>query len=148
MRIEDTDRERNVPGMSDNILYTLQAMALKWDKDVIFQSKREDIYKTVVEDLLLKGLAYHCSCSRKDIGGGRGRGVDGAIIYPGTCKSTGKREGIGSVRFCVQNKLVGFEDLRMGKREQNVFNAVGDFVIYRADKCFAYHPESRIKRTP
>jgi glutamyl-Q tRNA(Asp) synthetase len=139
VRIEDIDHERCILGAAENILQTLQGMALKWDDEVVFQSRREDIYGKKVEDLLFAGLAYRCSCSRKEIGDGLGRGVDGAAIYPGTCKKLPKNGCGKAVRFCVRSEAVVFDDAIMGICEQNVAKDVGDFVVFRADGCFAYH---------
>ena len=44
IRIEDLDRPREIPGASDAILRTLEAMGFEWDGPVIRQSKRTNAY--------------------------------------------------------------------------------------------------------
>ena len=58
LRVEDTDTERSRPEYTQNILDGLSWLGLNWDEGPIFQSKRLDIYKQWVQDLLDKGLAY------------------------------------------------------------------------------------------
>ncbi len=71
LRIEDTDRNRLVEGAVENLLKTLEWASIDFDEspDIIgasgpyFQSQRLDIYKKHAEDLISKGMAYHCFCS-------------------------------------------------------------------------------------
>lgn len=57
LRIEDTDKVREVQGGVEIILRTLQALKLNWDQQ-FKQSDRLDIYKKWAEKLVEKGLAY------------------------------------------------------------------------------------------
>lgn len=66
LRIEDTDREREVSGSLEHIQESLRWLGLEWDfgpdKKNPFgsaiQSERLDIYREYAEKLLAKGLAY------------------------------------------------------------------------------------------
>lgn len=58
LRIEDTDQARIVPGAVEKIKESLKALSVKWDGDVIVQSKRLSIYKKHLEVLKKGGLAY------------------------------------------------------------------------------------------
>lgn len=58
LRIEDTDRERLVPGSAENILETLKWLGLEWDEGPNYQSERLDIYQEHADQLVKKGLAY------------------------------------------------------------------------------------------
>jgi glutamyl-Q tRNA(Asp) synthetase len=140
VRIEDTDRERSVPGASDQILRSLESLSLNWDGEVLVQSTRENIYHEKMLFLLSHGIAYRCSCSRKSIGLGRGLGVDGAVVYPGTCRMKPLFPAKAcAVRCHVPNEVRQFYDERLGVFSQNLEEQVGDFVISRADGCFTYH---------
>lgn len=66
LRIEDTDKEREVPGSIEHIIKSLKWIGLDWDygpdKDSssfsCIQSERLDIYKKYADKLVEKGLAY------------------------------------------------------------------------------------------
>ncbi|MBF2000827.1 MAG: glutamate--tRNA ligase [Synechococcales cyanobacterium M58_A2018_015] len=58
LRIEDTDVERSRPEYTQNILDGLTWLGLTWDEGPFFQSKRMDLYRQKVQELLDKGLAY------------------------------------------------------------------------------------------
>lgn len=62
-RIEDIDAPRTVPGAADHILRTLEAFGFEWDGEVVYQSRRLDLYHAALVRLQLAGLAYPCSCS-------------------------------------------------------------------------------------
>lgn len=71
LRIEDTDRERLVPGSMDELLYSLRWLGLDWDEGPeaggdfgpYIQSERVEIYQQYTLQLVDKGLAYPCYCS-------------------------------------------------------------------------------------
>ena len=73
LRIEDTDRERYVEGAVDVIYRTLETAGLKHDEgpDVggdygpYVQSERRDIYLPFAEQLIEKGCAYRCFCTKE-----------------------------------------------------------------------------------
>src|SRR5574344_243870 len=65
-RIEDTDSNRFVPGAEEYIIESFKWLGITFDEGVSFggnygpyrQSERKDTYKTYVDELLAKGLAY------------------------------------------------------------------------------------------
>src|SRR6056297_379291 len=71
LRIEDTDRNRFVPGATENLVSTLQKMGLNYDEGPevggkfgpYFQSQRTEIYKQYADKLVEEGKAYRCFCS-------------------------------------------------------------------------------------
>ncbi|ODB83088.1 tRNA glutamyl-Q synthetase [Candidatus Thiodiazotropha endoloripes] len=138
VRIEDLDRTREVPGSAAEILSSLEALALHWDGEVIYQSRRTERYAEVVEQLLAADLAYPCSCSRKEIRERAQIGPEGPI-YPGTCRS-GKKPGIAtnSIRLVTQDRDILVEDRLQGMFRQNPGTEIGDFVIRRMDGYHAY----------
>lgn len=58
LRIEDTDLERSRPEYTQNILDGLTWLGLTWDEGPFFQSKRMDLYRQKIQELLDRGLAY------------------------------------------------------------------------------------------
>lgn len=58
LRIEDTDKERSKEEYLDEILGSLRWLFMDWDEDLVFQSKRFEVYKKYAEKLLKKNLAY------------------------------------------------------------------------------------------
>ena len=75
LRIEDTDRVRYVSGAEDRIMDTIRDFGLPWDEGVrvggeygpYTQSQRLDIYKKYALELVEKGNAYYCFCSKERI---------------------------------------------------------------------------------
>ena len=65
LRIEDTDIERSTQEAIDAILEGMQWLGLTHDSGPYYQTKRFDRYKEFVEQLLEKGLAYRCFCSKE-----------------------------------------------------------------------------------
>ncbi len=75
LRIEDTDQERFVPGATEVIYDTLRACGMQWDEgpDVggpcgpYIQSERKDLYLPYAEELIEKGKAYYCFCTKEEL---------------------------------------------------------------------------------
>jgi len=67
LRVEDTDLERSRPEFTDNILEGLDWLGLTWDAGPVFQSKRLDLYRQMVQTLLDRGLAYRCYCTPEEL---------------------------------------------------------------------------------
>jgi glutamyl-tRNA synthetase len=73
LRIEDTDRERSSPASEAMIFEALQWLGLRWDEgpDVggphgpYRQSERTAIYREHAEELVRRGAAYPCFCTRE-----------------------------------------------------------------------------------
>jgi glutamyl-tRNA synthetase len=65
LRIEDTDLERSTAESVNAILEGMTWLGLEYDEGPFYQTKRFDRYNQVIEELLEKGLAYRCNCSRE-----------------------------------------------------------------------------------
>jgi len=65
LRIEDTDLERSAPESVNAILEGIAWLGLEYDEGPFFQTKRFDRYNAVIDELLGKGLAYRCNCSKE-----------------------------------------------------------------------------------
>ena len=65
LRIEDTDRERSTEESVNAILEGMTWLGLEYDEGPFYQTQRFDRYKEVIQQLLEKGLAYKCYCSKE-----------------------------------------------------------------------------------
>ncbi len=141
LRVEDLDTPRVVPGMTDDILRTLETLGFQWDGEVVYQSRRTGVYQEALERLLRDGAAYPCGCSRAEIARAASAphpGEEGPA-YPGLCRNglaAGKTAR--SVRVRVTDEPVVFHDGVMGTCGTNLSAIGGDFVVKRADGPFAY----------
>lgn len=160
LRVEDLDRPRVRPGVTERMLRDLRWLGLDWDEgpDVggpyapYIQSERQGIYEAYLQRLQVAGLVYPCYCSRADIARAASAPhgeEDEGPRYPGTCRNLTdserrQREASAphrrpSLRFRVDDeRIVVFEDALLGRQEQHVQRAVGDFIVRRADGIFAY----------
>lgn len=139
IRIEDLDEARTVAGAAEEIIATLAAFGMQSDGEVVWQSRRKDVYQSAFERLA--ATVYPCSCSRKEIADSQtGLASDGAAIYPGTCRS-GLLPGRSARawRLRVDGSLqIEFDDRLQGHIGEQLATAVGDFVLKRADGYWAY----------
>ena len=138
LRMEDLDPPREMPGAADGILRTLEAFGFEWDGEVLYQSRRHDAYAAATAALLAAGAAFPCACSRNEIADSGLHGLEGPI-YPGTCRHglPPAREA-RAVRVRVPDETLTFDDVLQGDVRQNLAKDIGDFIIRRADGCYAY----------
>jgi len=136
VRIEDIDTPRSVAGAAAEILRTLERLGLRWDGEVVYQSQRTGLYRAALERL--RSHTYWCSCTRREIADSSlALAIDGAHIYPGTCRAGSAREG-RSLRVLTGSEEIRFFDRLQGTQSQVLERDIGDFVLYRADGLFAY----------
>ncbi|MDD2919033.1 tRNA glutamyl-Q(34) synthetase GluQRS [Rhodoferax sp.] len=144
VRIEDVDRTRCLPGMDQIILQQLAACGLHSDQPPRYQSRRSAHYQQALGRLITSGHAYPCGCSRRDIElalqrSGQIKARHGELIYPGTCRAGLQGRLARAWRFrTADQSLVHWQDRRLGAQVQDVAVEVGDFILKRADGCFAY----------
>ena len=67
LRIEDTDIERSTAEAVEVIKNGMSWLNLKHDGDIVFQSKRIDRYKELIQILINQGDAYHCYTSKQQL---------------------------------------------------------------------------------
>ncbi len=67
LRIEDTDRARNSEEALEAIIKAFDWVGMNYDGDVVYQSKRFDLYKQYIDQLLAKGKAYKCYMSKGEL---------------------------------------------------------------------------------
>ncbi|MCY8094347.1 glutamate--tRNA ligase [Bacillus haynesii] len=157
IRIEDTDRKRNIEGGEQSQLNYLKWLGIDWDESVDVggeygpyrQSERNDIYKTYYEELLEKGLAYKCYCTEEELKKEREEQAARGEMprYSGKCRNLTKEEQEKleaegrqpSIRFKVpQGEVISFNDIVKGEISFET-DGIGDFVIVKKDGTPTYN---------
>lgn len=147
LRIEDLDAAR-CPFMGENTQYLLDDLAylgIEWDGEVLWQSRRGEVYETYFEILKKKGLIYPCYCSRAELHATTAPHLsDGAPLYDRRCllrAARGEAPPIGRrPAFRVRVPDADYEvcDLLQGVYRENLARDCSDFVVRRSDGVFAY----------
>jgi glutamyl-Q tRNA(Asp) synthetase len=155
VRIEDVDLPRCTAGAERTILQQLADCGLHPDGPVMRQSERDPAYQAALDTLIVAGHAYPCACTRSEIAQVQAqRGVSkarhGDLVYPGTCRpvSGPSSQPCGGLqgrsarawRLAVPQSDTPWpwHDRALGTQAQVLSQAVGDFVLLRADGLWAY----------
>lgn len=141
IRIEDIDEGRAVDGAAEGILQLLDALGMRHDGEIFWQSRRKDLYQAAAERIAAD--TYPCGCNRREIADSRlGLAPDGSAIYPGTCRhGLGPGRTMRSLRVRVPDAgqdEITFTDRFAGRITQHLTTDSGDFVLKRADGFWAY----------
>ncbi len=144
LRIEDTDRERSTQPAIDAILEAMKWTGLNWDEGPFYQTKRFDRYNQVIDELLEKGLAYKCYCTKEELEKRHTEQVarKEKPRYDGHCRDS-KEVHSPDEPYCVRFKnpkegKVKFHDLVRGDIEFD--NAeLDDLIIRRTDGTPTYN---------
>ncbi len=164
LRIEDTDKKREVEDGVTGIVTGLKAFGVAPDEGVMgfdsedgnygpyTQSHRREIYRTFAKKLMEEGKAYPCFCTPEDLDEIRAKQENEDIKgYYGTyakCRDLSDEEIIeklnAGIPFTVRLRSVGdisrkikFEDMIKGKIEMS--ENVNDVVVLKADGIPTYH---------
>ena len=158
IRIEDTDRERYVPGAVERIQDVIKLMGFTWDEGPgtggpyapYTQSERLDLYKKYALELVEKGHAYYCFCTEERLGKLREeQKASGSAFskYDRLCLNLKKEEieeklkaGVPHViRLKIpDNEDISFDDLILGKITINT-GSIDDQVLIKTDGFPTYH---------
>ena len=102
LRIEDTDRERYVEGAMDVIFDTLRQTGITYDEGPgvggdygpYIQSERQGMYAQFAEELVAKGHAYYCFCTKERLESIRGSAdsLGDALAYDRHCRNLSETE--------------------------------------------------------
>lgn len=149
LRIEDLDPARSRASYVDDLLRDLKYLGVDWDETPLYQSQRGEAYDAALEVLKARGELYPCFCSRAEIARAASAPhgpSDEGPRYPGTCahRSAAEQEALTkqrtpSWRFrAPPSEVIDFEDGLAGAVSQNVDEAVGDFIVRRADGVASY----------
>jgi len=143
LRIEDTDRERSTSESVQAIIDGMTWLALDHDEGPLFQSDRFGRYQEVADQLLEKGHAYRCYCSRERLDGLREKAMAAGEKprYDGHCRDLvdppSDIEPVIRFRNPDEGSVV-FED-RVRGRIEVANDELDDLVILRADGSPTYN---------
>ncbi|MGX6446157.1 glutamate--tRNA ligase [Neobacillus sp. K501] len=157
IRIEDTDKKRNIAGGEESQLKYLKWLGIDWDESVDVggeygpyrQSERNDIYQTYYNQLLENGHAYKCYCTEAEIEAEREAQTERGETphYSGKCRhltpeQRAEFESEGrepSIRIIVpEGKTYTFEDMVKGNVSFES-EGMGDWVIVKKDGTPTYN---------
>ncbi len=137
VRMEDVDEPRCSPQYADEILRQLEAHGLTWDGEVVYQSQRKPLYQSALDQLIERGAAFSCACTRREIADSTLHGIEGPV-YPGTCRNGLHGKTARAWRVRVNDTPICFADRLQGQQCQQIERDIGDFIVKRADGLFAY----------
>ena len=133
LRIEDTDVSRNRPEWTDGIISAMAWLGMDSSgyEGPVLQSANTDKHVAAVLELVAKGFAYYCACTREEIAARTGDQHRG---YDGYCRDLDLGPGPGrAVRFRTPDE--GSTAVSDVIRGEVIFDnaAIDDFPIARAD---------------
>lgn len=133
VRIEDLDPLREPPEATGQILHTLACHGLHSDEPVRYQSQRHEAYQAAIEQLIKRGKAYRCECSRKQL---RAHGG----YHPANCRKGRPTPGTTpcAVRFALEEQTSHWQDQLLGPQQQEIRAELDDPVLQRKEGFFAY----------
>jgi glutamyl/glutaminyl-tRNA synthetase len=148
LRIEDTDLARSTEQSVTGVLDDLRWLGLNWDNaQLMFQSRRLQIYNHIFDELISKGMAYKAYETPAELDAQRkiAERAKRAFIYKRpnlTTDQIAKYESEGRpsvVRFAMPVKEYRFSDVVLGKEIVLAASQVQDFVIRKTDGMPTYH---------
>ncbi len=150
LRIEDTDKIREMPGSKEQIMESLSWLGLTWDFGPdkpgtwgsCIQSERLSVYKTYAEKLIEKGLAYPDPYTEEEVEAFRKKAEENKLPFlfrnhrPETFESW---DGTKPLRFKVPElKRYEWHDEVRGALSAGM-EALDDFVLIKADGFPTYN---------
>ena len=157
LRIEDTDQEREVPGAVQKIYDSLQRAGLNHDEgpDVggpcgpYIQSQRKDMYLPYAQELVEKGGAYYCFCTKERLDEARAEAeAKGETFkYDKHCLHLSKEEVEARIAagepYVIRQNIptegkAGFDDVIYGRVEVDC-STLDDNVLIKADGLPTYN---------
>jgi glutamyl-tRNA synthetase len=132
LRIEDTDKKREIEGGANDIKDLLTIFDIKWDEYYI-QSERLDLYKKAAEKLVEDGHAFYCQCEAKNA---KEDGFSKDLRDP--CRD--KNLTSGAVKLKVpENEWITFKDFVLQKKVSWNTSTIGDATLFKTDGFPTYH---------
>ncbi len=157
LRIEDTDVARSHKDHERDLISALSWIGITWDEGPLSdgsndevgsfgpyrQSARSDIYERYLRDLLKRGLAYHCFCTKEQLEADAASAVSRGApqIYSGRCRQSNRSDnfhGSSVIRFAMPLQRIVFTDYIRG---EVVFDTatIGDIVIAKDERTPLYN---------
>jgi glutamyl-tRNA synthetase len=156
LRVEDTDQERLVPGAIESIYDGLHWLGINWQEGPqeggphapYVQSERLPVYQRHAQDLIEKGAAYYCFCSKERLAALRAEQEARHELtrYDRHCRNIPPDEAAARaateshvIRLKVPDEgTLGIDDLVHGHIEWQV-DTIEDQVLLKSDGYPTYH---------
>ena len=156
LRVEDTDRERLVPGAIDTVYEGLHWLGITWDEGPreggphapYVQSERLPLYQKRAQELVDKGAAYYCFCSKERLAALRAQQEARKELtrYDRHCRNIPAAEAAERARtesHVVRQKVpdegtLAIDDLVHGRIEWQA-DTIEDQVLLKSDGFPTYH---------
>ncbi len=147
IRIEDTDKERNIEGKDTEIMQILEKFALKHES-VFHQSEHMHMHQTLAIRLLEEGKAFVCTCTPEQLKADRETAETNRVAYrySGQCFEVDKAEHArlkeSGIPFVIRLKKPEHDIVNHDLIKGDIVTAPNDvdsFVILRADGTPTYN---------
>lgn len=144
IRIEDTDKERNIEEKDKEIINTLSLFGISYDQ-LLYQSKNLKFHQQFATKLLTDKHAFACFCTKDRLQRKKENAQKNSVAYryDGRCRELTDEEVLNNespfvVRIKKPKNDIEFEDIIKGKLSFSPDN-IDDFVILRVDKTPTYN---------
>lgn len=149
LRLEDTDKAREVEGSADHIMKSLKWLGVEWDEGIDIggpygpykQSDRLDIYKKWAEKLIEAGRAYADPYTQEEVEEFRKQSQANKkpfLFRDYRPSSPPKWDGSQPLRFLSEPKAYTWDDAVMGQLKAGE-EAVDDYVLIKSDGYPTYN---------
>lgn len=141
LRIEDTDKVREVPGSIEHIQDSLKWIGLEWDEGPFKQSDRLEIYKEWAGKLVAAGRAYVDPYTPKQVQAFRDQAKAGKqpfLFRNHRPENPPEWNGSQPLRFKSAPKAYSWQDAVMGKMNAGS-EVIDDFILMKSDGYPTYN---------
>tara|TARA_Y100000590_G_scaffold115130_2_gene131242 strand:+ start:13308 stop:14711 length:1404 start_codon:yes stop_codon:yes gene_type:complete len=144
LRIEDTDQKRYSLEYEESIINGLKWLGINWDGKIFKQSNNIDLHIKIANELLEKGNAFKCVCTKDQLEKVRKENLKKGLSIKRLCTKCEDDKVIQSATsdFCIRIKipkkgLTEINDLVQGNVK--VLNSeIDNYVLIRSDKTPTY----------
>jgi glutamyl-tRNA synthetase len=134
LRIEDTDKKREVEGGVEEIKRLLKIFGFTWDEYFIQSERVKDgIYKKAAEKLVSDGHAFYCQCKGKNA---KTEGFSKVLRDP--CRDKGLTSGAIKLKV-PEGESISFTDFVLEKEISWNTSDVLDATLLKSDGYPTYH---------
>ncbi|WP_169765265.1 glutamate--tRNA ligase [Campylobacter curvus] len=144
LRIEDTDKERNIQGKEKDILEILSKFGIK-PQQIYIQSENLKFHRQLASKLLIDKKAFACFCTEEELEAKKQKAKEEGLAYryDGTCERLSDAEVLACqkpfvIRMKKPERTMSFTDAIKGELNFEP-DAVDSFVIMRTDKTPTYN---------
>ncbi len=144
IRIEDTDKKRNIEGKDKEILEILKIFDIEYD-NVLYQSDNLKFHQQFASHLLMERKAFACFCPEELLEKKREEAKKNKIAYryDGTCEKLSDEEVLNNekpftIRIKKPKEPISFKDEIKGELTF-LPDDIDSFVILRVDKTPTYN---------